>query len=241
MDSGRLEAFSDGVFAVAITLLALDLAVPNPDLHPSLTSQLGHHWATFAAYVVSFLTIGIIWVNHHTLFKNIAHIDRALLFLNLLLLFFVVSIPFATSTIADYLQHGGPEASVAAAIYEGVFLCMGLSFGVLFWWSIRREHLKEALPPGAVWSAIIRFSIGNIGYLTAVGVAFLSPGVALLISGLLAVYYMFEQTPGRRGRIGREAVAGRDAGTGRDAGAGRDAGTDQETGAGRDRNRSEDF
>ncbi len=223
MDRGRLEAFSDGVFAVAITLLALDLAVPEPG-HGHLITQLGDHWASFAAFVVSFLTIGIIWVNHHTLFKNIAHIDRALLFLNLLLLFFVVSIPFVTSTIADYLQHGGPDASVAAAIYEGVFLWMGLSFGVLFWWSITREHLKEALPPGAVWSPIIRFGIGNIGYLTAVGVAFLSPGAALLISGLLAVYYMFEQTPGRGGSVGRDAGAARDAGTGQEPGAGRDSG-----------------
>ena len=209
MDSDRLEAFSDGVFAVAITLLALDLAVPKPGpVH--LLKQLADHWPSFAAYVVSFLTIGIIWVNHHTLFKNIARIDRALLFLNLLLLFFVISIPFATSTIADYLREKTPDASVAAAIFEGVFLCMGLSFGVLFWWAIRREHLKEALPPGAVLAAMIRFGIGNVGYLAAVGVAFVSPSAALLISGLLAVYYMFEQTPGRR--------AGQDTGSGRGPG-----------------------
>src|SRR5262245_47151332 len=109
MNSGRLEAFSDGVFAVAITLLALDLAVPHPGgpHHPSLTDQLSEHWPSFAAYLVSFLTIGIIWVNHHTLFNNIAHVDRPLLFLNLLMLFFVVSIPFVTTTFADYLRDGG--------------------------------------------------------------------------------------------------------------------------------------
>jgi len=197
MESGRLEAFSDGVFAVAITLLALDLVVVHPG-HGPLADQLTDHWPSFAAYVVSFLTIGIIWVNHHALFRNIAHVDRPLLFLNLLLMFFVVSIPFATSTIADYLRDGGQDATLAAAIYEGVFLCMGLSFALLFWWAIRRDHLKEPLPPGAVWSAIVRFGIGNVGYLAAVGIAFVSPAGALLVSGLLAVYYMFEQTPGRR-------------------------------------------
>ncbi len=217
MDSGRLEAFSDGVFAVAITLLALDLAVPEPG-HRRLLTQLGDHWPSFAAFVVSFLTIGIIWVNHHTLFRNIARVDRVLLFLNLLLLFFVVSIPFVTSTIAGYLKDGGRDASVAAALYEGVFLGMGLAFGVLFWWSIRREHLKAALPPGAVAAAIIRFGIGNIAYLAAVGIAFLSPSAALLISGLVAVYYMFEQTPGRRGHARGEAGtgAGHDTGSSQD-------------------------
>ena len=99
MDRGRLEAFSDGVFAVAITLLALNLAIGGPS-NVTLAAKLADHWPAFAAYAVSFVTIGIIWVNHHALFKNFSEIDRTLLFVNLLLLFFVVSIPFATSTIA---------------------------------------------------------------------------------------------------------------------------------------------
>src|SRR5215468_10382952 len=110
MESGRLEAFSDGVFAVAITLLALNLAVPGPG-HGPLAEQLASHWPVFVAYVVSFLTIGIIWVNHHALFRNFAKVDRPVLFLNLLLLFFIVSIPFAAATIADYLTRGGPDAA----------------------------------------------------------------------------------------------------------------------------------
>ena len=93
MDRSRLEAFSDGVFAVAITLLALNLAVPGPG-HGALLQQLGSHWPAFVAYVISFFTIGIIWVNHHALVRNIAVVDRTLLFLNLLLLAFVVAIPF---------------------------------------------------------------------------------------------------------------------------------------------------
>src|SRR5215813_474914 len=139
MESDRLEAFSDGVFAVAITLLALDLVVPGPGHHghyPSLASELAKRWPAFAGYAVSFLTIGIIWVNHHTLFKNFAKIDRALLFLNLLLLFFVVAIPFATATIASYLGKGGVDAWLAAVVFQGVFEGMSLSFGLLFWWSI---------------------------------------------------------------------------------------------------------
>jgi uncharacterized membrane protein len=196
LDSGRLEAFSDGVFAVAITLLALNLAVPGPG-HGPLARQLADHWPSFAAYVVSFLTIGIIWVTHHTLFKNFSEIDRTLLFLNLLLLFFVVTIPFAAATIAAYLSKGGADASLAAAVFQGVFEAMSLSFGLLFWWSIRHEHLKIALTPADARAAILRFGAGSIAYLVAIGIAFLSAPASLLVSGLVAAYYIFEQTPAR--------------------------------------------
>jgi uncharacterized membrane protein len=198
VDSGRLEAFSDGVFAVAITLLAFNLAVsgPGPN-HPTLAAQLANHWPAFVAYAISFATIGIIWVNHHTLFKNFSEIDRTLLFVNLLLLFFVVSIPFTTSTIADYLREGGADASLAAAIYQGVFECMSISFTLLFWWAIRRGHLRVALTPQQARQATIRFGIGNLGYIAGIGIAFISAPASLALSGLVAVYYIFEQTPVR--------------------------------------------
>jgi uncharacterized membrane protein len=195
MDSERLEAFSDGVFAVAITLLALNLAIPGPTpKSPPLAQQLVKHWPSFAAYLVSFLTIGIIWVNHHMLFKNFSEIDRTLLFFNLMLLFFVVCIPFATSTIAAYLLRGGADASLAAALFQGVFEGMSISFGLVLWWAIRREHLKLALTLAGARSTIIRFGAGNIAYAVAIGIAFLSAPVSLLVSALVAGYYVFEHT-----------------------------------------------
>lgn len=194
MDSGRLEAFSDGVFAVAITLLALNLAVPGPG-HGPLSRQLIEHWPSLAAYVVSFMTIGIIWVNHHALFSNFSQIDRPLLFLNLLVLFFVVAIPFATGTFADYLKQPGPDAGLAGALFQGVFEGMSISFVLLFWWAVRREHFKIPLTSAAARRATIRFGIGNVAYIAAIGISFASPVVSLLIGGLVAVYYMFEQTP----------------------------------------------
>jgi uncharacterized membrane protein len=198
VDTGRLEAFSDGVFAVAITLLALDLAIGGPSRdHPSLAAQLADHWPSFVAYAISFATIGIIWVNHHTLLKNFAKIDRALLFVNLLLLFFVASIPFATSTIAAYLRAGSANASLAAAIYQGVFEGMSISFTLLFWWAIKRGHLYVALTPQQARQAATRFGIGNLGYIAGIGIAFASAPASLALSGLVAVYYIFEQTPVR--------------------------------------------
>jgi uncharacterized membrane protein len=196
VDRGRLEAFSDNVFGVAITILALSLGVYGPGLHqPGLAEQIGSHWPAFAAYAISFATIGIIWVNHHTLFKNFYEIDRVLLFFNLLLLFFVVSIPFATSTIAAYLREGGPNASLAAAIFQGTFVGMSLSFTGLFWWGIRHDHMTVAFTPEGARRATIRFSIGAVPYLAAMGIAFFSATASLAVSGLVAIYYIFEQTP----------------------------------------------
>jgi TMEM175 potassium channel family protein len=199
VESTRLEAFSDGVFAVAITLLALNLAVPGPG-HGPLSGQLASRWPVFAAYVVSFLTIGIIWVNHHALLRNFAEVDRVVLFLNLLLLFFVVAIPFATATMADYLTRGGADAALAGAIYQGVMLGMSLSFGGMLWWAIRGSHLKTPLPKERARFALFRFAGGNVVYAAAIGVAYLSAPVSLLFSVLVAVYYTFEQTPAAQRR-----------------------------------------
>ena len=195
LDKARLEAFSDGVFAVAITLLALDLTVAGPG-HGTLAHQLSDRWPSYAAYVVSFFVIGITWVNHHALFKSFATIDRALLFLNLLLLLFIVAIPFATSTMAAYLTSGGADAHLAAALYCAVFEGMALSFAALFAWSLRDDARRhEPLPQEAQRRAVFRFSFGVLVYLVAMVVAFVSAPAALVMVGAVAVYYVFEQTP----------------------------------------------
>ena len=194
MDRGRLEAFSDGVFAVAITLLALNLVVAGPG-HGPLLRQLGEHWPSFVAYLISFFTIGIIWVNHHALVRNIATVDRTLLFLNLLLLLFVVLIPFATGTMADYLTSDGQDAKVAMALYGGVFEAMGLSFAAIFGWTLRERRTHRPVPADARRAAWWRFTIGNLVYAIAIVVAFVNALASLAIIGLVALYYVFERTP----------------------------------------------
>ena len=193
MNRGRVEAFSDGVFAVAITLLALNLAIAGPG-HGPLLQQLGAHWPAFVAYLISFFTIGIIWVNHHALVANIAAVDRALLFLNLLLLLFVVAIPFATSTMATYLTDPGQDARVAMVLYVAILLGMGLSFAFIFLWTLREGRTHRPIPAGARRTVLLRFSIGNVVYVVALVVAFVSPPAALAIVGLVALYYIFERT-----------------------------------------------
>ena len=194
MDRSRLEAFSDGVFAVAITLLALNLAVAGPG-HGPLAHQLADRWPAFVAYLISFFTIGIIWVNHHALVSNLAAVSRLLLFLNLVLLLFVVMVPFATATVAEYLAHGGFDASVAVAVYGIVLEGMSVGFALMLEWSLGEGRTHVAVPPGRRWAVRLRFTSGGLAYLLVIGGAFLSAPAALAFSGLVAVYYIFERTP----------------------------------------------
>jgi uncharacterized membrane protein len=192
VDRSRLEAFSDGVFAVAITLLALNLTVEGH----GLPHQLYLHRWSFAAYLISFFTIGIIWVNHHALIRSIKTVDRTLLFVNQLLLLFVVLIPFSTTTVAEYLPKYDWDARVAMAIYAGVFLGMSVGFGAIFEWTLHSKGgVYQPLPRERHWAARIRFVGGASVYVIAVVVALFNAYAAFILMGLVAVYYIFERTP----------------------------------------------
>ena len=194
MDRSRLESFSDGVFAVAITLLALDLAVKGPGSGHSLQWQLGESWPAYVAYLISFFTIGIIWVNHHTLLSNVVVVTRALLFTNLMLLAVVVAIPFATATMADYLTKGRPDANTAAVLYAGVFELMSIGFLLVSEWVLRHDEcVSDPLPTAAKNPARVRFYFGQVPYLIAVAVGFFSAPATVIITGLTAVYYIFQR------------------------------------------------
>jgi uncharacterized membrane protein len=203
-EKNRLEAFSDGVMAIAITLLVLDLVVPTreqiADNKHTLAQALGALWPSFAAYVVSFLIIGIIWVNHHTLFGMLARVERVLLFVNLLLLMLVSVIPFPTRLLAEYLTAGTRDSHVAAAIYSATMLATAVVYTSLFALATRRADL---LAPGvdadAVRRSLPRFGLGVGVYGLTVVLSFISAPLTLLTHFLIAVYYVFDQTGARRG------------------------------------------
>jgi uncharacterized membrane protein len=203
MDRSRLEAFSDGVFAVAITLLALNISVEGPGPNnPPLLSLLGDRWPAFLAYVLSFFMIGIVWVNHHALVRSITAVDRTLLFLNLVLLLFVVLIPFATATVADYLTssfHGGNDARTAMVLYGAVFLGMSIGFGLIFEWTLHGQRVYQPLPPEKHWPARARFVGGGLVYVVAIIVALINAIAAFVLIALVAVYYIVERTPATPG------------------------------------------
>jgi uncharacterized membrane protein len=204
MSSTRLETFSDGVFAIAITLLVLDLAVPSEQeaRDGGLAAALGRQWPSYFAYLVSFLIIGIIWVNHHTVFDKVRRVDRPVMFTNLGLLLTVSVIPFPTRLLAEYLT-AGDDAHIAAAVYSVTMLAMGLFFGGL-WVAITRDSrlLEEHLDPAVSRAALRRFGVGNVFYLATIGLSFVSAIATLAVHAALAIYYCFDQLPTDRPKSG---------------------------------------
>ena len=149
MSTGRLEAFSDGVFAIAITLLVIELRPPVVE-GSELAGALWDLWPSYFAYFVSFVTIGVFWLNHHRVFTQVRAVDGPLLLLNLHLLLWVALIPFPTAVVADYLADGGAGARTALVLYSAVFFLAGMAFGLLFGWITRDSRLLDRPPPPEV-------------------------------------------------------------------------------------------
>ena len=194
MGKGRLEAFSDGVLAVAITLLVLDLRVDsNSPL--SLGTQLGHEWPSFVAYLVSFFVIGIIWVNHHAMLAMAARVDRSLMFYNLLLLMWVVTIPFTTATLADFLRDGSADTRLAVLLYGASIEGMAISFVLMLRHLIRHDLLLRAVTGRQARMGLMRFGLGALLYPGFTVVGLFSPVAMLILYALLDGYYIVDQTP----------------------------------------------
>jgi uncharacterized membrane protein len=198
LSTSRLEAFSDGVIAVAITLLVLDLHVPSPTERGSLARHLVEQWPNFAAYLVSFLTIGVIWLNHHAMLRRLARADHSVLTRNVLLLMCIVVLPFSTSLMAAYLT--APAGHLAAVIYGGSFLVFALVFLLLQCHLLfNRANLmhEPPTPAGRRW-ILRRTAVGVVPYLLATLGGLLSPYLTLAISAAVAVFYSLP-APDRHG------------------------------------------
>ncbi len=185
-----MEAFSDGVLAVAITLLVLDIKVPEPSAGHTLGHELLEMWPTYAAYVTSFITIGIIWINHHAMISRLREADHAILALNLLLLLSIALLPFATSLMARYLRESQGER-LAAAVYSGAFLLMSLLFVILNAHILfaKRHLLGPKLTDEQRRSIVTRGFAGIVPYLLATALAAVSPYISLIICFVVAAYY----------------------------------------------------
>jgi uncharacterized membrane protein len=186
--TARLEAFSDGVFAIAATLLVLSFSVGSVS-GSELGTALLHLWPAYLAYATSFLTIGIIWMNHHYCVQLIGRADRTLLFLNLVLLMIVAFLPFPTKLVADYLRQEGESAAVYA--YAATFVVMAVVYNA--WWryaSTGRRLIAEGVPDSEVRAITRAFDPGIPMYTITFLVAIASPLASVILTFLVAAFYL---------------------------------------------------
>ena len=187
-DTNRLEAFSDGVIAIAITLLVLEIRVPEAHGAAELWRALRELWPAYLGYVISFLIIGIMWANHHTIFRYISRTDHYLVVINLLLLLCIAFIPFPTALLAEYLGH--PEEQVGGIVYSGAFFVTALVYNLLWLYPRRAGLLDPNADPRAVRRITSRFRLGPPTYLLAFLLSFVSTEASLLVLFLVALLYV---------------------------------------------------
>lgn len=189
-DVSRIETFSDGVLAIAITLLALELRVPSAsDLVAAggFWGALGKNWPSYLAYVLSFLRIGVAWVNHHDSFRIIRRVDRPVMLLNLLLLLLIGAVPFSTDILAEHLE--APQAAAGATIlYGSLQLAIGVALNVLWIYATKHPELMAHELGEAEQSNRLRHNIaGSIALLVALGMAFVDVWISLGLQVAAAV------------------------------------------------------
>jgi TMEM175 potassium channel family protein len=184
-ESSRIEAFSDGVFAIAITLLVLDLAVPTHEFD-HLWRGIGDQWPSYIAYVTSFWTIGGLWIVHHGIFRRMRYADQRVMLLNLVLLMLVSFLPFPTSLVADALKHTGNAEHVAVLFYGATLLAISIAVtGIARYASSRSDLIPEGAAQDEV-RHIANHTTPSLGFYGVVIVlAFLAPKAAAF--GYLAV------------------------------------------------------
>ncbi|HLX13427.1 MAG TPA: TMEM175 family protein [Bacteroidota bacterium] len=188
-ETGRVEAFSDGVFAIAMTLLVLDLKLPHVDNSHNLFAALLSQWPTFIAFLNSFVTVLIIWMNHHNLFSQyIVKTNNVFMLMNGLLLLTVTVIPFPTSLVAEY--YGTPNAIAAAALYSGTFLLMAIAFNMI-WYYASNSHrlLKKTVTREQIESIKRQYYLGPSAYSVAFVLSFINVPASLIIIVALMIFY----------------------------------------------------
>jgi uncharacterized membrane protein len=194
VSKGRVEAFSDGVFAVAATLLIFNVTIEKT-APGGLQAALLAAWPKYAAYVASFLTIGVMWLNHHGLFERIARLNRTLTFINLLLLMAIVFIPFSTAELGANILVPR-DANTAASLYAINATLIALLFGAVWTYALMHANLLAPdVDRQVAFRAWPRFSVGSLIYLVCIPLSQLSPIAVVIVCAAVAIYYFFERLP----------------------------------------------
>ena len=187
-ETSRLEAFSDGIFAIAMTLLVLEIRLPETIEPGTLGSALVHLWRSYLAFLTSFTTIGVMWVNHHRVFNLIRRTDQGILAFNLLLMLGVSFLPFPTLVVARHI--GTADGRAAAMFFNGTFTGIAIAWGLLWRYTARRRELLDpAVDERSVHGISRQYLLGPLYYLVALIVAIFSPLASVILDLLLAIFF----------------------------------------------------
>jgi len=184
----RLEAFSDGVFAIAITLLIIEIHVPAREHAETLGHELLRSWPSYLGYLTSFLTIGVMWINHHYVFELIGRVDRTMLLLNTLLLMLIAFVPFPTAVLAQFIQTDGARA--AAVLYGATLTLTAMTY--FAWWryaSAGRRLIGNEVPDDVIDDITRAYTPGTLLYGGGALIAFLEPWLSAAAYLAIAVFY----------------------------------------------------
>ena len=193
MTTDRLETFADGVFAIAATLLILNVDAQIRRDAPDLGASLLHIWPSYVAYAASFVTIGIMWINHHTIMSQVGHSDRRFLLANIGLLMCIAFVPFPTRLVAEHVRD--PSARDAALAYGFTAVATAIMFNLTWFYAALGNRLLRRDADPAVVQGITRTYIpGPWIYLGATLVAFASPVASIVLFGAIALFYVVESS-----------------------------------------------
>ncbi len=193
MNTNRLETFADGVFAIAATLLILNVDAQVSEDVPYLGERLLRIWPSYAAYAVTFFTIGIVWVNHHTVMSQIDRADRVFLFLNVGFLMFVAFAPFPTRLIAEHIRGEGARA--ATLMYGITLVLVAAMFNALWLYaSVGARLLRMDHDPKVVRGITRSYALGPVTYLAATLISIVSPTVGVIFFAAITAFYILESS-----------------------------------------------
>ncbi len=192
-ETARVEAFSDGVYAIAITLLILEIKIPLPSAVP-LSLQLVRQWPSYVSFVISFAFIGVMWINHHRMFTHIKRSNNGLLIRNLILLFGVTAVPFPTAVLAAHL--GQPGQRTATLLFNATFIFISIFFNLLWRYASapHRHLLADDVDTDTVEGITRQYAFSPLFYLVCFALAWLSVSASLMVNAALAGFFALPPT-----------------------------------------------
>jgi len=181
------------VFAIAITLLIIEIGVPHVGEQGSLLNELAHLWPSYLAYVISFLVIGVVWANHHNRFRLISRSDQVFLVINILTLMCVAFIPFPTALLSEYIRDEA-HRTTAVGVYSGT-LAMNAVFFTLLWLyaAVNYRLVDRSVDPSLLRAMTRRYVLGMVLYVLAFVLSFLSPSASLTLIVILALLFILPE------------------------------------------------